>query len=180
MRQTDLLAEAIHPLALFQIHEQGAAGIAHVGAVALTGGELPEQPAFNRAKAEVTVFCCGCRCSVMVQQPLDLAGAEVGIQEQPRALPPIGLEALGLPLLAKVGRASVLPHQGWAAGDPVTAAPQHRGFTLVCDATANNGLPLFRRQMGVQLGHRLPLALPDRLRILFNPAICWVVNREWC
>ena len=32
--------------------------------------------------------------------------------------------------------------------------------------------------MGVQLGHRLPLALPDRFRTLLNPAIGWVVDGQ--
>ena len=86
--KTSLCAEFIHPAALLQIHEQRAAGIAHVTAVTSSFGEIPKQPRFDGPETEVISGGRRCRFRLMVEHPMDLAGAEVRVQQKSAAVAP--------------------------------------------------------------------------------------------
>ena len=89
-------AQFLVPMAGLQIHQQGATGIAAIRGMAIASGELPEQPAVDSAKAEFT----GKRrrhSVVLLQQPKQLAGREIGIRQQAGALTNQRLKTLFFP-----------------------------------------------------------------------------------
>ena len=169
-RHPEGLAELGVPAAGPQIHQQGAAGIAAVGGVALTSAELPEQPAVHRAEGQATT---GGRRLVIAfpQQPEQLAGGKVGISQQAGAVADQRFEAAGFPRGAEGSGAAVLPDDRQPLGDAIGAAPEQGGFALVGDAAGGHRPPLLGADRRLQGRHRLQLALPDRGRILLHPAI---------
>ena len=172
-----MVAEFIHPAALLQIHQQRSAGVAHVTAMEAAIGQLPEQPGFDSPEAEIVRGRCSGCFGLMVQHPTDLAGAEIGVQQQAGALAPVFCQSGIGPGFADVCRAPVLPHQGGTTGATAAAAPEHRCFALVRDSAAHHCGSLHIAQLTVKLAHGLALAGPDRLGILLNPTVRGVVDR---
>jgi len=143
-------------------------------------GELPEQPGFDGAEAEVIAGGGVSGLRQMVEHPTDLAGAEIRIQQQTGALAPALPQTGFAPVATDVGSATVLPHQCGSTGETAAAAPEHRCLPLVGDAATQHRRALTVVQLPVQLDQGLKLAAPDRLRILFHPAVSGVVDRQRC
>ena len=116
----------------------------------------------------------------MVEQPANFARTEIGVEHQAGFGSPARFKAACLPLLTEIGGAAVLPDQGWAAGAAIAAFPERGGFALIRNAAADHGLPLLRSDRLLQAAHRQTLALPDRRRTLFHPAIGGVMNVKRC
>ena len=114
----------------------------------------------------------------MRQHPVDLAGAEVGVEQQAGAFPPVLFESGLLPLAADLGGAAVLPDQGRPTGLAIAAPPKHRRFALIRDATAHDRAALVVAQPVVQINQSLVLTAPDRIRMLFHPAVRRVLDRQ--
>ena len=132
-------------------------------------GELPDQPAVNRAKGQLARFRLGARAGHMVKQPAQLGAREVGVDQQAclglhqglvAARPQIGADGLGPTVLPDDGMVNRL------AGAPV---PDHAGLTLIGNAQRMN---LARCDAG--LGQRClggsQLGLPDRDGVMLDPA----------
>ena len=60
------------PLVAVHIEEHGAAGVAHIGDMALAARQLPDQPAIHRAEGQLAGLRCGACAGHVVQQPLEL------------------------------------------------------------------------------------------------------------
>ncbi|MPN31339.1 hypothetical protein SDC9_178813 [bioreactor metagenome] len=60
------------PLVAVHIEQHGAAGIAHIGDMALAARQLPDQPAIHRAEGQLAGLCCGACAGHVVQQPFEL------------------------------------------------------------------------------------------------------------
>ena len=69
---------------------------------------------------------------------------------------------------------------GRAAGAAIASFPERGGFTLIGDPAADHGLALLWGDRLLKAAHRQALALPDRRRTLFHPAIGGVVNFKRC
>ena len=161
---------------MFQIHQQGAAGIAHVCGMDCSATELPQEPAVYRSKTEITLGR-GTACSgLVIEKPADFARAEIGVEHQAGLGSPARFKAACLPLLTEIGGAAVLPNQSRAAGAAIASFPERGGFTLIGDSAADYGLALLWRDRLLKAAHRQALALPDRRRTLFYPAIGGVMN----
>ena len=154
-------AEVIHPLALFQVQQQGAAGVAQITSVMLAVGELPKEPRFHGAKAEVIGGGGGSCFSVVLQHPTDFAGTEIGVEQEPCASPPVLFQSLALPVCADGCGPTVLPDQRWTARNTGAASPKHGCFPLVGDPTAHHRLALIVTQLLLKVDEGLPLARPD-------------------
>ena len=141
-------------------------------------GELPQQPTINGAKAQAAIGLGCSRLGVVLQQPLHLAGTEIGVEHQPRALLPALSVRLLTPVAANGSGPPVLPDQGRAAGLALIRSPEHRGFALIGDATGGHSSTLLRAQLVLQLLHGLQLAAPNRQRVLFHPTVGGVLNRQ--
>ena len=157
------------PLVGVHIEQHGARGVAHIRHVHLAVGQLPDQPAVDRAKGQFTALGRIARIGHVVQQPLQFGAREVGIDQQPG----LGLDGVRLALLAQLRAGglgtAVLPDDGVVHGLAGLAVPQHGGFALVGDADgpdlAGGDACLLQR-----CTRRGKLGAPDFHRIMFHPA----------
>ena len=140
--------------------------------------QVPKQPALHRSEAQVVLMSGLAGCRFVLDQPVDFAGAEVGIQQETRAGSPLLFQTLLFPSITEIGRATVLPDQRWAAGLPIAAAPKNGGLALIGDAAGDDSTALLWGQGLLQTAHRQSLALPDGHGVLFHPAISGVLDRQ--
>ena len=98
------------------------------------GGELPRQPAVDRAKGQLAALGTRAGTGDVVEQPFQFGAGKIGIDHQPRSLAEgLGM-AVGTQRIAQPGGPPVLPDdrpvQGLAAG----AVPEDGRLALVGDA----------------------------------------------
>ena len=143
----------------------------------LAAGEAPQQEGVDGAEGEMAGLGERARALHVVEQPGDLGGREIGIEQQPGLGRDRRLVPRPLQRPAHVGRAPVLPDDG--AVDRLAAAPvpDDAGLALVGDADGGN---VAGRELGG--GERLPRRLhrraPDVLRVVLDPARGRVVLGE--
>ena len=70
------------PVAAVDVEQQGARGVGRVGGVHLAAGQPPEQEAVDRAEGELAGLGRRARAVDVVEQPGDLGGGEIGIEQQ--------------------------------------------------------------------------------------------------
>ena len=177
-RDAEQIEQFIVPLPGMDVQQQGATGVADVGAVALTPRQLPNQPGVNGAKSQFTGLCLCTGTRNVVEQPAQFGGREIGVEAQAGALLNEWLHPLFAPLLAQRFGAPVLPDDGgvqWHAG---LAVPQQGGFALVGDAHAPD---VGGRQvaLGEHLLRCVALAVPKTQGVVFYPARLRVNLREF-
>ena len=168
-RNVQQVQQVLVPGIAVHIEQHGAAGVAHIGDVALPLGELPDQPGINRAKSQLAALGSGARTGHMVQQPLQLGGGEVGIDQQAGFLLDQRGMAIGPQLGANGLGAAVLPDQGVVDGLPGLAVPDDGGLALVGDPQAGDlaGADAGGLQ-GLLRGGQL--RAPDLHRVVFHMA----------
>ena len=161
-----------------QVVQQGARSVGGVRGVHGSAGQVPNQPAVDGAKGELTACCPLSSTCYMVEDPADLGAREVGVDFQSCALS----DVCGLPvcpqLIAEVGGAPVLPDDGVVDGLAGGAVPDHGGFPLVGDA---DGSDVGHGQSG--FGNGLAgggqLTRQDVLWVVFHPARLGKVLRKF-
>ncbi len=97
-------------------------------------GELPHQPAVDRAAGEFAALGAFARARHVVEQPGELGGRKVRVEQQAGALLHHRLGARGAQCLALRRRAPVLPHDRRRNRTAGGAFPDQRGLALVGDA----------------------------------------------
>ena len=97
-------------------------------------GQAPEQEAVDGAEGELAALGGGARARRVVEQPGDLGGGEIGVDDEAGRRRDRGSCALGLQPRATLGGAPVLPDD--RVGDRLAglALPDDRGLALVGDA----------------------------------------------
>ena len=155
--------------ALGDVVEQGARGVGGVGGVHLAAGEAPDQEAVDGAEGQVPGLGERARALHVVEQPGDLGGGEVGIQQQAGLgrdgrLVPGALEGA-----ARLRRAPVLPHDGAVDGPARAPIPDDAGLALVGDADGGDVACLQLRSCE-RLAGRFDGRAPDVLGIVLHPA----------
>ncbi len=122
------------PVALADIEEHGAGGVGVVSDVMLAAGEIPDEPTVDGAEGEFALLGAFACAVDVVEDPGDLGGGEVGIeQEAGAAAHGVFQSSLGK-LAAVVGGTAVLPDDGVVDGLASCAVPDDGGFALVGDA----------------------------------------------
>ena len=118
------------------VHQQGPAGVGHLGDVRAAvdaAGEVPDQPGVHRAERDVAALGAFTQARGVVEQPAQPRRAEVGGDRQPAELLHPGRAGAPGELLDDPVGAGVLPHDGpvhRASGVPV---PDDHGLALVGD-----------------------------------------------
>jgi hypothetical protein len=130
--------------------------------VHVPAGELPQQPRVDGAEGQVGIGVD----AALGQEPLELAGREVRVEDQARARPD-EWEVPGLAQrVAPGGGAPVLPDDGAVPGARRRPVPGHDRLPLVGDAQGGHRL--------VELGHELvgdgDDRVPDLLGVVLHPA----------
>ena len=103
----------------------------------------------------------------MIQKPADLAGGEVGVDEQARLLRDDLPQAPGLQLIAEGGRPAALPDDGVVDGLPGPPVPEDGGLPLIGDA---DGRHLPGVDVAGDLRQSPALRGPDLHGVVLHPA----------
>jgi hypothetical protein len=113
----------------------------------------------------------------MVENPRDLGGGEIGIEQQARARGDKRLRALRLQSGADIRRATVLPDDGVVDGSARGALPDERRLALVGDA---DGRDIARRHAALRqrAAHGGERRAPDVFRIVLDLARRRIMLRE--
>ena len=160
-------AQLVGPAVRVDVVQERAAGVRRVGRVhAAVGpaGEAPEDPAVDGAEREVRSAVD----AALGEQPLQLGGGEVGVEDEPGPLADEGLDSLGPELVAPCGRPAVLPDDGAMQRPARAPVPHHCGFALVRDADRGDRMPGVG-ELGLHLGERLERRRPDVVRVVLDP-----------
>ena len=114
--------------------------------------------------------CASCARAVdVVEQPGDLGGREIGVEQQAGLGRHRRLVAGRLERAAHVGRAPILPDDGVVDRLARAPVPQHAGLALVGDADGGD-IAAPQPGGGQRLARRLDRRAPDVLRIVLDPA----------
>ena len=132
------MQQLLVPATAPDVVQHGARGIGRIGHMDAPTGQLPDQPAVHRAEQQFARLGARPHAGDMIQHPLDLGAAEVGIGAQTchrtDVLPMPG----ALQLLAQPRRATALPDDGITDRTSACPLPQDRGLALVGDADPRN------------------------------------------
>ena len=145
-------------------------GVGGVGGVDLAAGQPPDEKRIDRAEAELAAFgLLACTLHV-VQQPRDLGGGEIRVEEQAGFRRNLGLVTGGAKRGAYVGCAPVLPDDramDRLAGLPV---PDDHRLALVGDADGGDIGWLPGRRVADRRAARRDNAPPYIFGIVLHPA----------
>ena len=148
------------------VEEQAARGVGGIGRMDAPAGQPPEEEAVDGADGKLARRGAFARLGDVLQQPGDLGGGEIGIEEEAGQPLDQGALALGLQPAAELGAAPVLPDDGVIdrlAGRPI---PHDGGLALIGDADGRH-----IRGGGQHLAADREGRLPDLLRIMLDPAV---------
>ena len=143
--------------------------VAHVGDVFAPARELPHEPRVDGAKRQSSdggTFACA---GHVVEQPADLAGREVRIDQQAGLLLHQWARSVRLQALAERRRPSVLPDDGVVNGFAGVAVPHHGGLALIRDADGGDVRGAEPRA-SEGFDRHADLRRPDLARVVFHPA----------
>ena len=127
------------------VEEHRAAGVGRVGGEDLAAGQVPQQPAVDRAEREVGPGRHAPPPRPPAQEPGHLRAAEVGVEDEAGALPD-EREVSGARQRVAAGRgAPVLPDDGPVQRLAGVAVPGHHRLPLVGDADGGDRLVEPRR-----------------------------------
>ena len=138
LRHAEHPAQTVVPLAAADIEQQRARGIAGVGGVHFAAGEPPQQETVDGAEGEPAGLRLRARAVHVIEQPGDLAGGKIRIEQQPGLGGDLRLMAGAAQRIAKIRGAAVLPDDGVVDRLAAGAVPDNRGFALIGDADAGD------------------------------------------
>lgn len=151
------------------VEEQGAGGVRAIGGVHRAAREPKEQEAVDRPEAELPALGPGARARHLVEQPGELRGTEIGVEEEPGLVPDHGLETRRPQALAVPRRAAVLPDDGLRERPATRPLPEQGRLALVGDPDSRD-LAWAHSGPGQHLAGRPELGLPEQLRVVLDPA----------
>ena len=163
------LAQLRIPAQCVDVEQQCPASIGVVSGVHLAPGQLPDQPGIRGAGRETPRRGRGTRAVDVVEHPLELAGREVGIDDQ-AGLGPHGRLAPALAQLAAgVAATLALPDHGVVDRLAGLAVPDDRGLPLVGDGQSRD---VCSRDAALldESPYGLQRLVVDLLRVVLDPS----------
>ena len=135
----------------------------------LAAGQLPDEPRLHRAEQQVAALGTRTHAGHVVQDPLELCGREVGVDDQPGLLPDQVGQAAGLQLVAVLACAAALPDNGVVDRLAGVTVPDDGRLALVRDA---DGGDVLRRRADLVHGRQrhAELGRPDLVGVMLDPA----------
>src|SRR5262245_44661653 len=122
------------PITSVDVIQKRARRVRNVGHMRAVAGEMPDEPAIDRAESKFAAFGTRTRVRHMIQEPGDLGAAEVWIDDEAR---PLAHQVFGTTLpqfIAQSCRAAVLPDDRIVKRHAGLSVPHDRGFALIGDA----------------------------------------------
>ena len=160
-RHTEQVTQFVRPCEAPDVEQHRAGGIGGVGDVGCTAGELPHEPRVDRAERHLGSVTHPTR----TEQPLELGGREVGIEDEPGGTPHERKVAADAQGIAAFGGPPVLPHDGGGERTVGRAVPHHGGLALVGDADGCDRAV----QPTHHLGEGARRCGPDLVCVVFHP-----------
>ena len=159
----------IVPVQRVDVEHHRPAGVGVVGHVDLAAGQLPDEPRLHRAEQQVAALGTRTHAGHVVQDPLELCGREVGVDDQPGLLPDQVGQAAGLQLVAVLACAAALPDNGVVDRLAGVTVPDDGRLALVRDA---DGGDVLRRRADLVHGRQrhAELGRPDLVGVMLDPA----------
>ena len=170
LRHAEHPAQAVIPLPARNIEQQRARGVAGVGCVHLAAGEPPQQETIDGAEGELACLRLSARACHVIEQPGDLAGGKIRIEQQPGFGGDLRFMAAGAQRIAKIGGAPVLPDNRIVNRLAGGAVPDDGGFTLIGDADAGDILGRQARPSPWRRARMATARRPDFLGVVLDPS----------
>ena len=126
------------PFLVVDVEQHRAAGIGGVCAMLSTAGQSPQQKAVDGTERELPALRPLPYSGDIFQNPANLGGRKIGINQQTGLAVDPGFEAFAFQGLAIGGRSPILPDNGVVDGLSGFAIPDHGGLALVGDAYSNH------------------------------------------
>ena len=152
-----------------QVHEQRAAGVGRIGDVGLPAGEPPGEEGVDGPEGDLPLRGPAADPLLVVEEPAELGGREVGVEHEPGALADPGLAAGVLEPLALRRGAAVLPDDGPGERGVAAPAPERHRLPLVGDAHRGHVAP-GDAGAGERPAQRGDGRVPDLLEVVLDPA----------
>ena len=157
------------PVQRVDVEHHRPAGVGVVGHVDFAAGQLPDEPRLHRAEQQVAALGTRTHAGHVVQDPLELCGREVGVDDQPGLLPDQVGQAAGLQFVAVLACAAALPDNGVVDRLAGVTVPDDSRLALVRDA---DGGDVLRRRADLVHGRQrhAELGRPDLVGVMLDPA----------
>ena len=120
------------------VEDERARRVRHVGDVRASSGEVPDEPRVDGAEAELASFGALLRAGHAIEDPADLCGGEVRVDDESRPLANERLEAARTQLIADRRAGAALPHDRAVDRATCNALPHDGRLALVGDADRRN------------------------------------------
>ncbi len=173
-----LVADGLGPMAFADVVEHGARGVGGVGDMNLAARQVPDDPCVDGAKGQFARLGPRANTVHVIENPSQFCAAEIGVEQQTRAVGHHLFKPFGLEPLADLGRAAVLPDDGVEHRLACGTIPDQRGFALVGDADGRDvgcaAASLFDGSAAGGGGCR-----PQVRRVMFDPATLRVMLGEF-
>ncbi len=167
-RHVEQPQELVVPLLRVDVEEHRPRRVAHVGGVLPAASQLPDQPRVNGAECEPARGGPFAGPRNVVEQPTNLAGREIRIDEQARFFLHERTRAVGLQLFAELRGPAILPDDRVMNRVAGGAVPDDRGLALVGDPDSRD-LARFESRAAERLDGHADLRRPDFLRVVLDP-----------
>ena len=137
-RHAEQFAKAGVPGAPADVEQRGARRVGGVGRVHLAAGQPPQKECVDGAEGELAGLRRGARAGHIVEQPGDLAGGKIRIEQQSGLGRDLRLVPALAQRLAQWRGAAILPDNRVVNRLAGGALPDHRGLALIGDADAGD------------------------------------------
>ena len=133
-RNVEQREQLVVPFARVDVEQQRAARVRRVGDVDAARGQVPDEPAVDRAEGELAAARAIAGARHVVEQPGELGSREIGVQHEARALADLDRMPGRAQGVAAIGGAPILPDDRIGDRPAGGAIPQHGCLALIRDA----------------------------------------------
>ena len=176
-RHAEQRQQFVVPILGMDVEQHGARGVGRVGRMHAPAGQVVDQETVDGAEAQLATLGPRAGPRHMVEDPGDLGGGEIGVDQQAG----LGAYQLGMAgghqLLAERRGAAVLPDDGTVDRFAGGAVPHHGGLALVGDADGGDAGNIDPGLLHGPACHG-PDVAQNVGRVMLDPAVAGIMLRK--